>query len=235
MKKIAPVSAGLIIAALSGCFYNLPTSDQTLHWDLVGAPRDTVSVFTSFTFAFSEALADSGVPVSFNPPFYEYTSTLNAARDTVTIAVAGQFQADTRYILRRSNVCRTARNVRLLPEDDSLVFYTHPAEQEPNNSPTEADSLKRVIDGVLATANDTDWYVVSGAPGKLTLESLDSRVALYVVDSAGTQFAPLQNAGQGVRLDTIALPDTLRAPWHCGIYSAYHVAGCRYILGTIAP
>jgi hypothetical protein len=136
--------------------------------------------------------------------------------------------------MRRSTVCRTARNVRLYPDHDSLVFYTHPFEQEPNNMPSQADALAGRINGILSTSNDTDWYVCATLPGRLTLEHLDSRAALRLTDSAGTIFNVPLLPDQGLMRDTVFVPDTLRPPLHCAVFSALGVSGGRYILGAVA-
>jgi hypothetical protein len=132
-------------------------------------------------------------------------------------------------------VCHGAHNQTLYPDNDSLVFYTHPAEAEPNNTFAAADTLTRFCDGILATTEDTDIYVLADRPGKLVLTCLDSRAALQIVDSAGTLFSPVQTSDAGASLDTFALPDTLRPPLYCMVYSQYHVALCRYVLGTLGP
>jgi hypothetical protein len=235
MKKITFFTALGAVIVLGGCFYDLPTSGRALRWNLINKTTDTVSVFTSFTFVFSEPIVDSGVGVAFIPSFSDFSTKLNSTRDTFTIITAGQLRGSTRYVLRRTSECRTAHNRTLYPEDDSTVFITHASEQEPNNSFLQADSLVNTIDGVIALVNDTDIFVLSGRPAGFVLEGLDSRVTLFILDSAGVYFAPAFGMDESALLDTIALPDTLRAPLSCAVYSPYRVSGSRYILSALAP
>ncbi|MDD5673155.1 MAG: hypothetical protein PHC61_03240 [Chitinivibrionales bacterium] len=230
-----------LLALVSGCLYDQSNSGQTFGWARVDKGGDTVSIFSSLVFAFSEPIADTAVPVVFEPAFYGFYSSLNASRDTVTVALVGQiaFAPSTRYVLRRAAVCKTANGATLYPQNDSLVFYTHAAEQEPNNSKATADSLVHFMDGTIETAIDTDCFILPRTTQKITLIQLDSGlgIALNIYDSLGACFVAAFSAValQNFLPDTITIPDSLHAPFYCALYSQGHSSGDRYILGAIRP
>jgi hypothetical protein len=235
MKQIVRAVILVCTLAVSGCFYGPDTSGKTLRWELVGRHADTVSVFTSFIFAFSEPIVELDAAVESNPPYYEYAPKLNATHDTVTIITSTPLMPSTRYVLRRKTTLHAADGQALYPEDDSLVFFTHPSEMEYNNTFATADTLVRFLDNTIYPKNDTDMAVIVSRPLKLTLASLDARIALRVIDSVGTSLVLTPGTGGGIGQDTLALPDTLRPPLYCVLTSQFGVAGSRYVLGAIYP
>ncbi|MEY4750089.1 MAG: hypothetical protein RIQ60_2303 [Pseudomonadota bacterium] len=92
------------------------------------------------------------------------------------------------------------------------VVLTTVAEVEPNNALSSAQALSGAVqvNGSIATSTDTDYYVISIAPGKTVTATLTPPAGadydLYAYNSAGTRVAT-STAGAGL-IDTITLSNT---------------------------
>jgi len=217
--------------AMNGCVL-VVGGDPVLSMSRADREGDTVSVFPTLVIAFSIPLRDSAVSFTFTPPAAgDYSQSLNAARDTLTIRVSGMLDGNARYALRPSRALTAENGMSLDPGEDSIVFFTYPRESGQNGTAPSADTLRRVVFGELSMPGDTDFYVPADSLSRtfcLTSYSVPCRV--QVRDGRGDRY-PSDRMGTTAVNDTVHVADTARTPMCILVFTDALEAGLRYRLG----
>ncbi len=182
--RIVPYRGAILVGLFLACVYNGPTDDTPLTMQCPDGLGDTVSVVPRLRIIFSDPLADSSVAVVFSPAVaVRYAASLNPARDTLLVDVMDMLDGNTRYVLRLGGRVASVKGGVLEPADDSVVFFTFPREQEPNDAKDIADTLVSVLFGVLSEGSDIDAFVCTRNDiGALYLQSIDCLDSFFVED-----------------------------------------------------
>jgi hypothetical protein len=226
------LSFPVTMALLLGCVVSTDPPATTFHFIRTGSP-DTIAPWGTLTIVFSQPLDDTEIPTFFlRPTVHSYTALPVATRDTVFVRFTEPLSGNRRYLLRAQD-SMTAKNSAVLRHTaDSLVFFTWPAEQEPNNTPQLADTLFQRCFGTIATVNDTDWYIITNSSARAVyLSSVTTQSTFFLVSLAGTT-TPVRSFKIS---DTLAVPDGFRSPFYAAVVSFNRSAGGYYEIGLTTP
>jgi hypothetical protein len=196
-----------------------------------------VSAFPTIHFALTSP-ATGGVSLVMEPdPGAVYHTVINEGRDTVTLVVTGLLAGNTRYEIFPAGPITAEDGGTLAPEDAVFTILTHATENEPNDRPdtTVADRFIDPVYGFITTALDTDYYRLSPPlPAGIYLYSPDKgRCNVAVIDDEGRRIvARTLTGGDGGRIDTLIVADTLAPPLWVQVFSFTGVASVRYELGA---
>jgi hypothetical protein len=217
---------------LSGCGIYGPVNDPALTMRCITEHGDTMSVFPTFQFVFSDSISDSSVSFSFSPKTSAmYGVLLNATHDTVTLQVTDALSGNTRYTLRLQKAVTAVDGDRLAPSDDSITFITWPLEMEPNDAISSADSLKSIIFGTLPGISDTDVFFCPGLETRAVyLKSIYCQDSFYIIDAASKSFSVTSKINQD---DTLWLPDSCEKPIYIFVIPSAKGSEGAYQLGNI--
>ena len=196
---------------------------ETLHVENC-ASSDTVSPYGEIRLAFSIPAGDSGEPrFDFSPPFFSYTVTMNATRDTAHLAWSSPLAGAQRYAIRIDEFRTESGD--LMSSNDSIIVVTYPMEQEPNSAPETADTLTTSRWGAIATVNDTDWFTATGRPGDaLLLNSEGSQTSLAVMTRGG-MLGPERTFRKN---DTLLVADSFLLPLLIAVFAYHRSVGGYY-------
>jgi hypothetical protein len=227
----------VFITALLGCLgggcifdNNQPVAPLTMQY--IGTQGDTVSPLAVLRFAFSDSLA-SPLDFDFSPSVAQrYDMTFNPARDTATLSFVEMLPGNTRYVLRLKSAIAAANGSTLSTGNDSTVLYTGAKEQEPNNTPALADTLKPpAIYGMLSEASDTDVYCVPQKRTALYFRTFAGQASFSVKDSMLRDVRP--GAGSAGTADTFIVPDSTLFPIYVFVFSPIKGVACIYRFGIV--
>ncbi|MBD3344197.1 MAG: hypothetical protein GF401_03940 [Chitinivibrionales bacterium] len=229
--KLALLSFLLIIGG-SSCVINVDDDDERLTMIRADKGGDTVSVFPAIKIAFSVPLAVDTVMLAMTPPFQTgYAAYLNDSKDTLEVRVTGMLEGNTRYCIKLAHAIKAENGFELYPDADSIVFVTHPAESEPNNSISTANQLNGRVFGMIELATDTDYYFIPSLhKRKFYLNSFDSQCGFAVSDSDGVVQEAFQSQTQS---DTLIAGDSLFPPFHVLVFASPLSSHERYELGSV--
>jgi len=208
---------------------SMPAGPLTMQY--VGIQGDTLSPLAVLRFAFSDSVA-SPLDFDFSPPVGQsYQITLNSACDTATISFVDLLPGDTRYVVRPKLPLMSRSGSTLDADNDTAVFHTAAAEDEPNNTVATADTLRPLpLYGMLRDASDTDVYCVPEKERALYMETFTGQTSLSVKDSA-MQDIPVA-VGLGLS-DTFDFPDHTRFPVYVAVFSPIKGTAGYYKLGVL--
>jgi hypothetical protein len=207
-----------IAAILCSCIFDDQNPQPPLSMTYVGNGSDTLSPFAKLAFAFSSPVA-SPVDFSFLPNSGQlYTITLNPGKDTVTISFLEMLYGNTRYVARLATTVSGSDDSFLSPGNDSVVFYTAFAENEPNNTMFLADTVRtQNTYGIISPASDTDYYVLPAYSSRpLCFFSSTSQDSFAIIDNTQTA---IRFSKYGSKVDSVALPDSAAYPLYITVFS----------------
>jgi hypothetical protein len=188
LKRKIPAAAILSIACLIlYCVFNGPMNESPLTFSSLDANGDTLSVFPRLRLAFSSPIADSSIRVSFSPPVSGgYGSYLNSFHDTLTVEVMDRLEGNTKYVLTMDGPVTSSDGGIWDLAGDSIVFYTHPSEQEPNDKKSCADTIASIIYGRVSDVSDLDVFVCPRHGVRAVyLQSIDCCDTFFIEDGRG--------------------------------------------------
>jgi len=212
------------------CTFN-PKDYEPLTMVRVGDGSDTVSIWPGLTFAFSAPLQDSIVTMKIVPdPGPVYSSYLNRTSDTLILTVTGLLKGSAQYTITLGREVTDRNGEVLCPEDVLFTIVTLPAEQEPNNTITDADEFASVCCGTVYPANDTDcFYIPASVVKGLSLISHQNKSGYVVKDISSNIIAKNTSYDQ---IKTILFSQSLQPPVFIYIFSLLD-NDSRYELGTV--
>lgn len=190
---------------------------------------DTISPFQSVPLCFSRAISDtSQISFYIEPLFEQYYYTISTTNDTVFIVPSEPFPGNTRFVIRADKRIMSVNDEPL--SADSVVFFTHAFEREPNNTIETSDPLPRKVFGTLSSANDTDYFSIR-----------DTSVRKYYIVASGSQttFAVQDSLGKRTpersykSRDTIIVSNSFKAPLYLMIFSYRKSVGGYYETGPV--
>ncbi len=213
------------------CVVHTDAPDEALHFIRESAP-DTVSPWGGLKVVFSEPVSDSEpVLFSFKPLFYSYSVAWNALRDTATIRFTEPLEGAQLYVLTLKQNVRSISGKIFDPSKDSIVFYTYPAEQEPNDKPELADTLRKCCFGTITTTNDTDIFIITDTSAfAVFLHSTGSQNTFMLKNCRDTALTIQDVRGS----DTLIIPDRFNPPYMVLVYSYLRSIGGYYEIGYIS-
>ena len=215
-------------ASLLFCVVPSEAPDETFHF-IASDVSDTIAPWGGVKVVFSEPVADSGaINFIFEPSFYSYAVIWNGSRDTAVVQCTEPLQGNQRYVLRLMETVFSENGSEFDPSSDSIVFFTHPAEQEPNGEPSIADTLRGSCFGSIATADDTDMYVVTDTSAyALFLYSVGSQTTFALKNSSDSTTAKRNFKER----DTLIIPKKFKPPVWVIVSSYYRSVGGYYEVG----
>ncbi len=237
-RRFRRISAVPVVSVMlvSRCVFNNPPPAQPVTLDWIGATTTPVSPAPTLRFALSTAVADSAVDFVISPPTAaNYSVHLNTTKDTLTLAFSDMLQGNTTYALTLSSSLHSSTGSWLYPYQDTIVFTTGAAEQEPNGTFALADTLaSKTIYGMISEPNDTDVFFVPSVPPQATffVSSVDSRDTFLVFDSLGHNAAIARGTPS---LDTFAIPGLAGYPIFVKVFSYVKGTVGMYQFGTVQP
>lgn len=213
VKKYLGAGVGGCLAGIlpslfaAGCMYNNPAPAVPISLSWTGATTGQISPAPTFQFALSTPVADTSEDFVISPPTAaNYSVYFNITGDTLTLEFLDMLQGNTRYVLTLKNPLHSSAGAWLYPYQDSISFTTAACEQEPNGTFALADTLtSSCIYGMIATADDTDTYIVPvvPVPGKFYISSMTARDTFLVFDSLERDVSVSSSVPS---LDTFAVP-----------------------------
>jgi hypothetical protein len=232
LHKIPVVCCIAFLGSLvAGCIFdeNQPVAPLTMQY--VGNQGDTVSPLAVLRFTFSDSLASS-LDFDFSPPVAQnYGITVNPATDTATLSFIEMLPGNTRFVIKLKSMITSRGGSTLSPGNDSTVIFTGAKEQEPNNDPALADTLKPpAIYGMLPEASDTDVYYVPSKHDVLYLKTFTGQISLSVKDSLLHGVRVTGGLGADAA-DTFTVPDSTLFPIYVYIFSPIKGVTGFYRLG----
>ncbi|MBN1576856.1 MAG: hypothetical protein JW913_09905 [Chitinispirillaceae bacterium] len=238
LNTLSPYTAAAIlrtalapVALLLSCVVSSDQPGDTFHF-AHAEERDTIAPWGETEAVFTEQPADSAVVgFVFNPPFYAYAIVWNMSRDSALLQCVEPLQGNSRYVLRLKESVVSKNGAVFIPSSDSIVFFTHPAEQEPNGTPLTADTLRRHCFGVIATVNDTDRYIITDQSAHAVfLIAKGSQTTFFLSTTPDSATAPRAFKN----IDTLVIPERFRPPVFVGVHSYYQSVGGYYEVGFIS-
>ncbi|MBN1129839.1 MAG: hypothetical protein JXA71_12680 [Chitinispirillaceae bacterium] len=232
LVQAARLGAALVFL-LTACL-PLTTIEPVDTFDLEWAgTSDTISPYGPVRTCFTSPVRHpDSVLFTIRPLFTEYRQQNNESADTFTLELLQPLQGAARYTLRLAQWIESVEASFLSPGSDSIVFYTWPIEQEPNNGMTTADTLGSIVFGSIASANDTDWYAVSDSAAQaFYLKSTGSSSLFEIRDALGSIQRPLTFTATR----TLSVPREFVRPLHILVYPYNRSNGGVYELGAVRP
>jgi hypothetical protein len=221
----------MLLGLLGGCTFNTG-QDDTLVFSFPEGQSDTLSPRPEISIVFSDRLTDDTVQFMLEPFFDQFHSILNPSRDTVRIIVTSLLPGKSRYALYLTGKIESINGATAAPGRDSLVFYTHATEQEPNNTMDAADTFGTVLFGIAATVDDVDWIV---------FDTLRNEAMYLQCEGGSAAFSFYSGSGEsaGPRIevatcDTAIFPSSLSAPLFVKIESHSRSTGVLWKAGYAA-
>lgn len=187
IRSLFAACLAAVVALIASCTFTTPdTTPLTLQ--APEALTDTMDLWPSLTFTFSTAVADSFAAMKLDPDMQgSYASMLHSA-DSMDFTVTDPqgLAGSTAYVLALAGDLHAANGSVLSASAARYSFVTRPAENEPNNRLSDADTLNGTLCGALYPVSDTDYYRCPRLKG-LTLSLLNIRgtVNVVLVDSLG--------------------------------------------------
>lgn len=208
-KKIrGAVRATAILTAVcwAGCVFNITDSDNALTLSIANESTG-LCASPALTVVLSCPAVESTVVFTVDPPV-QFIASAHAGCDTFTIRFRELLKPSTQYHICLDSGVR-GTNKQPPDEDNGCALFTtgpYTLEQEPNDNPATADTLKEQAYGFFWSANDTDYFVCDLPDSAfLVLESVETIAALVAADSAGTVIATLVPTQTG-RFSTQPVP-----------------------------
>src|SRR5690554_3742453 len=137
MRLNLKITVTLIVSSVLSCV--VPSG--TIEPFTVSLPEntsDTISPFQSVPLCFSRAISDtSQISFYIEPLFEQYYYTISTTNDTVFIVPSEPFPGNTRFVIRADKRIMSVNDEPL--SADSVVFFTHAFEREPNNTIETSD------------------------------------------------------------------------------------------------
>ncbi|MBN1307323.1 MAG: hypothetical protein JXA18_05365 [Chitinispirillaceae bacterium] len=230
-----PVIVQCLVSALAmlllSCIVQSDPPSETLHFVHAVQP-DTIAPWGKIEVVFTERIADPAqTGFVFAPPYYAYAIMWNASHDSVLLQCIEPLQGDTRYVLRLKGGIVSKNGTAFIPSSDSIVFFTHPVEQEPNGTPPTADTLHGRCFGAVATISDTDRYIITDqAANAVFLISSGSQTTFFLSTADDSATAPQTFKPR----DTLIITERFRPPVFVGVHSYHQSVGGYYEVGIIA-
>lgn len=226
MFKRAGLMVGTVFVLLLCCILPQGPEGEDPVIELVGS-SDTVSSFAPVAIVFSQPIKlSANVCLAFDPPNFSYSVVLSKTGDTARINMGVRLEGGTRYTLRLCESIKTDDGNLYRSGKDSVVFYTYPSEQEPNDSPSTADTVIDNITGTLSTIDDTDWFIfVDSTVQSFYFFQYDVNCSLLVVDGGGVALPPSQLQGQS---GLYGVPSELEPPFFLSVQSKARSSGGHY-------
>lgn len=190
---------------------------------------DTVSIWPSFTFAYSVALQDSIISLKMDPyPGTVFSSYLNSIGDTVNLVVTGSLQGNTTYWISLEDTITAINGSVLYPEEISFEITTFSKEIEPNNNLINVDTLVTVCFGTISPVNDTDYYYVNNLVATTFYQKCHkNKSGFFITEGTGKLIVVDDNFDE---LKKFTITDTITMPLFIGIFSVYD-NDARYEIG----
>jgi hypothetical protein len=225
--------AALLLPLAFFCFVPLNPADSENPFRLVrvGGAGDTIAPFGSLALRFTRPVAHpDSIHFVFAPQFADYQLTFATTLDTITIFFAVPLQGSTRYSFHPDRPIEAADGHLLDPADDSVVVFTFPIEQEPNDSRQTADLLEGKLFGSISLASDTDWFAMPDTAARtFYLKSNVSSSQFDIRDATGALFRPTAFA----MAETLAVPSSFVPPFCLVVYAWNRSNGGFYEAGTV--
>ena len=186
MRLFLKITVTLIISSVLHCVIPSGTIEP-FTMSLPENISDTISPFQSVPLCFSRAISDTGqISFSIKPLFEQYYYTISATNDTVFIVPSEPFPGNTRFVIRADKRIMSVNDEPL--SVDSVVFFTHAFEREPNNTIETSDHLPKKVFGTLSSANDTDYFSIRDTSiNKFYIVASGSQTTFAVQDSLGSR------------------------------------------------
>jgi hypothetical protein len=224
-------TGAVVVGLLTGCLPLIatgPEEDFSMNW--AGA-SDTVSPYGPLSVYFtSPVLFPDSVIFDIMPIFSDYRQQGNESADTFSLELLRSLRGGSRYVLRLAEWVESIDGSFLTPGNDSIVFHTWPAEQEPNNGRTTADTLGSITFGSISMANDTDWFEVRDSTVEtFYIKSIGSSSLFDIRDAAGAVRGPTSFAAA----ETLSVPQGFVRPLHLVVYAFNRSNGGHYELGSV--
>jgi hypothetical protein len=211
----------------------LDNSDSSIVFHLVraGTTGDTIAPFGSLKLRFTHPVMDpDSVLLSFQPQFTDYQLFLDSTKDTVALAFTQPLQARTRYSIHLAKAVSAEDGTLLFPSDDSIVVFTAAAEQEPNNTPALADTLRGKLFGQISMVDDSDWFAVPDTTLRtFYLKSTGSSSRFDICDAKG---APVAQLSAFAAAETLTVPSDCLHPLYIVVSAWNRENGGYYELGV---
>ena len=95
-------------------------------------------------------------------------------------------EGNARYVLRFNGPVTSADGGVWDLSGDSIVFYTHPCEHEPNEKKNCADTIASIMYGKISDVSDLDVFVCSRKDIRAVyLQSIDCYDTFFIEDGRG--------------------------------------------------
>ncbi len=226
--------AGLVVLMQSrvSCVITPDNNQQELTMARGDALGDTVSVFPELQIGFSLPLKDSAVGITSMPPIAaDHAVWLNQNRDTLFLRVLGVLEGNTRYVVRLDSKVEAENGSELKPEQDSIVFVTHPAESRQNSSLLTADTLVDRMFGVIEKADASDYFVPRDFNSEaFYIRSYSQKIRMVMKTADGSEVV---SATSGENSDTLAVSQQTIRPYFLQVESGTLEAMQRYEIGVV--
>lgn len=165
--------------------------------------NDTIPCWGEIAIAFSIPVADTSIRFDISPdPGTVYsTQIINTTHDTAIITVSQMLPGDTRLVISPGMPIHAENGTEIRPGNDSIVVHTYPREDEPNDAPGLAGTLREMICGEILPGNDTDYFWVP-----------DSNISVLHVVTDGDGLCLLFRDSTGQDIAAAACKDTVIIP-----------------------
>jgi hypothetical protein len=203
------VALCLTTAVLLLCTFG-PDTEGPLTMRRVDGQGDTLSVFPTLRFSFSQPVANENVSLYLEPEGGRYYSVLNETKDTLELVVSGLLEGNTRYAVGPAQTVTATTGSSIGAGGVEFFFVTRAREREPNDV---RDTSARFVDpiyGDIYTPQDTDYFCVTVPVSGFHLVSHDEGVVLQLglVDSSGRDTATTGNLAETY----LGVPDSFSLP-----------------------
>lgn len=220
------IQAAIRFFAITGVlqlfFCIIPAENPPESFTFTSTSPDTISSFSSLSLVFSQQVNDSSpIRYTLTPRHIGYYAKLNKFRDTSTIVFTEPLSGSSRYVVRITDTIHARDNTLMVPQKDSLVFFTYPLEQEPNGDTVKADILTFQCFGTCSTLKDHDVFRIDDTTARrVVVTSYFSHEHIEVLTDAhpGSTTA-------GDLKDTLLISTT---PVFIVVYAAQKAAGGYY-------
>ncbi|KMQ51497.1 hypothetical protein CHISP_1505 [Chitinispirillum alkaliphilum] len=198
---------------------------------LLANSGDTISPYGELILHFSEPILDSfDICLDFSPPNYSYSVSINKTNDTARINMGEVLKGNRRYSVRFCTSVPTQSEQAYKPGRDSVVFFTFPVEQEPNNTLATADTLFENITGTINNVSDVDWFIISDTTVlKFFFFTQDVICRLTLLDNAGTSLPPVAQDAT----DLYKIPSGMEPPIFLRVESIQGSSGGHYHIRAV--
>ena len=202
---------------------------EPFHFGIAGNSADAISPYGPIILKFTSPVKSvDSVRFIISRGFTEYQVLWSGSNDTAKLILALPLEGNATYTVSPAKKIKSADGSLLIPGKDSIKLITFPCENEPNGSKDLADLLEGTAFGRIATANDTDCYLVSDtAKRSFYLKSTGSVSTFVIMDSRGMSISPPAYTPA----ETLSMPGTFVPPFSIRIYAYNHSNGGTYELG----